>query len=888
MPDNVKIDDTDAGETQEWLESLNTTVAYGGLERGRFIVDQLLARATALGCAPIGSVGTPYRNTITTAQEGQYPGDLHIEGRIRDLLRWNAVAIVVRAQERDPDLGGHIGTFASSALLYDVGFNHFWRASTPEQEGDLIYIQGHGAPGIYARSFLEGRLSADQIDTFRQEALTPGLSSYPHPWLMPDYWQFPTVSMGLGPIQAIYQARLMKYRQARGLEPKNDRKVWCFCGDGEMDEPESLGAIGVAVREGLDNLIFVVNCNLQRLDGPVRGNGKIIQELEATFSGAGWDVIKAVWGRDWDPLLQADDSGELQARMDAAVDGDYQNYKAKGGAYTREHFFGVTDSLKQSVSHLTDDNILHLKRGGHDVHKVYAAYARAQKATKPTVLLMKTVKGYGLGKAGEALNTAHNTKKVAVDALKEFRDRFEIPISDKDIGSVPFYRPPKDSPESEYLRTQRERLGGYLPARRMKADKQISMPPLSLFDALLKGSNGRSMSTTMAFVRIIGSLLKDKDIGKRLVPIVPDEARTFGMEGLFRQVGIYAAKGQLYDPVDKDQVMFYKESESGQILQEGLNEAGAFCSWAAAGNSYSNHNDVMIPFYIYYSMFGFQRIGDLAWAAGDARVKGFLIGATSGRTTLNGEGLQHADGHSHIMAATIPNCISYDPTFGYEMAIIIQDGLRRMYGDNEDVYYYITAMNENYEHPPAPKGCEADLLKGMYLFEKPAKEAKANVHLLGSGAILNEVRAAAKMIEKDFGIASTIWSATSFNELARDGHRIDRLLERGADPKEGKPHVTKCLEKNAAPTIAATDYIKFYSEQIRPFVPGAYYTLGTDGYGRSDSRAHLRQHFEVDRKTIAYMSVRACVIDGTLEEKALSAARKKYDIDPSKADPHRV
>ncbi len=721
------INDIDSIETQEWLDALASVLTAEGKERTEFLLKTLSAKALAMGCSVAEGFQSPYINTIPTDQETKMPGDVAIERRIRALIRWNAAAMVVRAGKLDFDLGGHIGTFASSATLYDVGFNHFWRASNTNQNGDLLYIQGHSSPGIYARSYLEGVLSESQISHFRQEVDGKGVSSYPHPWLMPDYWQFPTVSMGLGPIQAIFQARFMRYLEARGLEKSADRKVWCFCGDGEMDEPESLGSIGLAAREKLDNLIFVVNCNLQRLDGPVRGNGKIIQELESTFKGAGWNVIKVIWGGLWDPLLAKDKSGLLLKRMEEVVDGEYQNYKAHGGAYTRENFFGKYPELKALVADMSDDDIWRLNRGGHDVQKVYAAYKAASECVgKPTVILAKTVKGYGLGDAGEALNIAHNAKKMTLEQLKQFRDRFDIPIADDQIAEVPFYKPSVDSPLIKYLLERREALGGFLPHRRREADETLEIPPLSIFDALLKGTGERKISTTMAFVRLLTALCKDKVVGQRIVPIVPDEARTFGMEGLFRQLGIYSSVGQLYEPVDSDQVMFYKESKDGQILEEGLNEAGSFCSWLAAATAYSVHNKIMLPFYIFYSMFGFQRIGDLAWAAGDSRARGFLMGATSGRTTLNGEGLQHEDGHSHMMANTIPNCISYDPTFSYELAVIIHDGLRRMVTLKESIFYYITVMNENYEHPDMPEGVETGILKGLYRFKKSENRRLAN------------------------------------------------------------------------------------------------------------------------------------------------------------------
>ncbi len=854
MADNLIVD-PDPLETQEWLDALSSVLAVEGGERAQFILNRLAAKA-GLVFKGRGST-TPYRNTLSPEYDMPYPGDLVLEQRIRALVRWNAMAMVVRAGQIDPDLGGHIGTFASSATLYEVGFNHFWRANTPMQCGDLVYMQGHASPGIYARSFLEGRLSEEQLIHFRREIGGQGLSSYPHPWLMPDYWQFPTVSMGLGPLQAIYQARFMRYLHARALIDAADRKVWCFCGDGEMDEPESLGAISLAAREKLDNLIFVINCNLQRLDGPVRGNGKIIQELEGVFSGAGWNVLKVIWGRSWDPLLAADTYGCLQQRMDEVIDGEYQNYKAKGGAYTRERFFGQNPELAAMVSSLSDLDIAKLKRGGHDPLKVHAAYAQAVKHRgQPTVILAKTVKGYGLGDAGEGLNTAHNTKKLSQEALRHFRDRFDIPIPDSRLDEVPFWRPEANSPEMCYLQERRAALGGGYPNRRPAVSRRVAIPALDIFSILLKGSGEREISTTMAFVRILSALSKDKTLGKHIVPIVPDEARTFGMEGLFRQLGIYAAEGQKYEPVDSDQVMFYKESATGQILEEGINEAGAMCSWMAAATAYSNHDALTVPFYIYYSMFGFQRVGDLAWAAGDLRSRGFLIGGTSGRTTLNGEGLQHQDGHSHLLASTIPNCITYDPTFSYELAVIVHHGLVRMVEQEEDVYFYITTMNENYTHPdmPEPKqGVQEGIIRGLYRFQtveasKPSKGAP-RVQLLGCGAILREVIAAAHVLAQEHGVSADIWSVTSFNELRREGLACQ---ERGE-----VSYLTQCLASTQGPVIAATDYMKLFADQVRAFVPRSYHVLGTDGFGCSDSRAALRRFFKVDQQAIVQTALAA-------------------------------
>lgn len=863
--------------------------AVQGADRTRFLLERLQSEARILGCGSNRPINTAYCNSIPVEQEPLFPGDPEMERRIRVLVRWNAMAMVVRAGRLDPDLGGHIGSFASSATLYDVLLNHFLRAPSADHGGDIALFQGHTSPGMYARSFLEGRFTEDQIINFRQEVDGKGLSSYPHPWLMPDYWQIPTVSMGLGPLQAIYLARFMKYRQARGFEPHSDRKIWCFCGDGEMDEPESLGAIGVAARERLDNLIFVVNCNLQRLDGPVRGNGKIIQELESTFLSVGWNVQKVIWGRGWDPLLQQDSDGLLLKRMEEAVDGDYQNCKAKGGAWTREHFFGKYPALAARVQHMSDHDIYHrLERGGHDPQKVYAAYHQAVNQTgQPTVILAKTVKGYGLGEAAEAQNTAHNTKKLSTDSIRSFRDRFDIPIPDSQLEEVPFYRPPADSDEIRYLLERRQALGGAVPQRRRQAVEKFKAPALQdAFAPLLKSTDEREISTTMAFVRLLTGLTKDKTLGKRIVPIVPDEARTFGMEGLFRQLGIYSPEGQIYEPVDKDQVMFYKEAKNGQILQEGINEAGAFCSWMAAGSSYSHSNQVFIPFYIYYSMFGFQRIGDLAWAAGDMRTRGFLIGGTSGRTTLNGEGLQHEDGHSHILANTIPNCVTYDPTYAYELAVIIQHGLKRMVEDEEDVFFYITTMNENYTHPEMPKGAEEGIVKGLYPLQvmKP-KNAAASVQLLGSGSILREVIAAAEMLAKDYQVKAHVWSAPSFNQLARDGQAVDRenMLNPAKTPKEC--FVTQQLKNTDGPVVATTDYMKSYAEQIRPYIPGTYAVLGTDGFGRSDSRAKLRAHFEVDRFHIAYRAMLALHHDGIVDEKTVLDAYSRYGMSADKPEP---
>jgi pyruvate dehydrogenase E1 component len=882
MSNHDPMGDIDPVETQEWLEALQAIKYHVGADRANYIL-QKLNDAAGVNVEVSASFNTPYINTISIPEQAPYPGDFELERKIRALNRWNAVAIVVRAGKNDLDLGGHIGTFASAATLYDVGYNHFWRGGV---DGDMIYFQGHSSPGMYARSFMEGRLSEEQLINFRQEVNGKGLSSYPHPWLMPEYWQFPTVSMGLGPIQAIYQAKFQRYLAARGLIPDTDRKIWCFCGDGEMDEPESLGAITVASREKLDNLIFVINCNLQRLDGPVRGNHKVIQELEAIFRGAGWNVIKVIWSSAWDELLQKDTQGWLKKRMMEVVDGEYQNYVTKDGAYIREQFFGKYPELLQMVAHLSDEELMHLQRGGHDARKVFAAYhAAVNHHGQPTVILTKTVKGYGLGAAGEGLNTAHNTKKMSHDQLLAFKQRFDLPVTDAHVDEVLFFRPEENSAEMKYLQERRKALNGYVPMRRTHADEQLHTPELSAFEAFFTGSGDREISTTMAFVRIITQLCKDAEIGKYVVPIIPDEARTFGMEGLFRQFGIYSSEGQLYTPVDAEQVMYYKEARDGQMLQEGLNEAGAFCSWLSAATSYSTHNRIMIPFYIYYSMFGFQRIGDLAWAAGDSRARGFLMGATSGRTTLNGEGLQHEDGHSHIMAGLIPNCLSYDPTFNFELAVIIQDGLKRMVERQEDVYYYITIMNENYTHPAMPEGAAPGILKGLYKLFPATKNEKLHVQLLGSGTILREVIAAAEILANEYNVAADVWSAPSFNLLGRDAMEVERWnrLHPEATPKV--PYVTECLKDAPGPVIAATDYIKAYADQIRKYVPQSYTVLGTDGYGRSDSRAMLRHFFEVDRYFIVTAALYALAQEGKIKPAVVSKAMQQYKLDPEKVYP---
>ncbi|MBY6208409.1 MULTISPECIES: pyruvate dehydrogenase (acetyl-transferring), homodimeric type [Halomonas] len=881
-------EDLDPVETQEWLDSLESVLDREGEDRARYLMTRLADRYRQDGMQVPFSVTTPHRNTIPVHCEAPMPGDLFMERRIRSVIRYNAIAQVIRNNRAKPGLGGHIASFMSSATLYDVGFNHFFRAPNGDFEGDLIYIQGHVAPGIYARAYLEGRLTEEQMDSYRQEVDGNGLSSYPHPWLMPDFWQFPTVSMGLGPIQAIYQAHVMKYLHSRELHDMQDRKIWCFMGDGECDEPESLGAIHLASREKLDNLIFVINCNLQRLDGPVRGNSRIIDELEGVFRGAGWNVLKVVWGRHWDPLFEKDKKGMLQKRMDEAVDGDYQNYKANGGAYTREHFFGKYPETADLVKDMSDEDIWKLNRGGHDPFKVYAAYHEATTNAngRPTVILAHTVKGYGMGGGdGEAANEAHQVKTMEYEALKRFRDRFGIPISDEQLKDVPYYKPEDDSPEMKYMHYRREQLGGYLPSRRADFEA-LEIPGLDdkTFASQTAGSKGREVSTTMAFVRVLNGLVKDKKIGKRVVPIIPDEARTFGMEGMFRQLGIYTSEGQKYEPVDKGQIMFYREDQKGQILEEGITEAGAMSAWIAAATSYSNNNTTLLPFYIYYSMFGFQRIGDLAWAAGDMQARGFLCGGTAGRTTLNGEGLQHQDGHSLLQAAMIPNCRTYDPTYAHEVAVIVQDGLKRMFADKENCFYYLTLMNENYEHPELAEIPAEDIIKGMYLLRE-TEGKKGHVQLLGSGTILREVEAAAEMLAEEWGVGSDIWSVTSFNELRREALGLDRQAFINPEAKPEKPHVTKCLEGRKGPAIASTDYMKLYADQVRAWMPTDYHVLGTDGYGRSDTREALRAFFEVDRYYVTVAALKALADRDEIDRKVVAEALKKYDIDPNKPNP---
>jgi pyruvate dehydrogenase E1 component len=881
--------DSDAQETREWLDALEGVIEREGTERAHFLVEQLIDRARHHGAYVPFSANTAYVNTIPVEKQPRFPGDFGLEQTIRHHIRWNAMAMVVRANKHT-NVGGHIASFASAATLYDVGYNHFWHSPREGHGGDLLFIQGHSAPGIYARAYLLGLLSEDQLDRYRQEVDGKGLSSYPHPWLMPEFWQFPTVSMGLGPLMAIYQARFMKYLHGRGHADTAPRKVWAFCGDGEMDEPESLGAIGMAGRERLDNLIFIVNCNLQRLDGPVRGNGKIIQELESLFRGAGWNVLKVVWGRHWDPLLARDKTGALERRMMEVVDGEYQTYKAKSGAFVREHFFN-TPELKDLVAEMSDDDIWHLNRGGHDPFKVFAAYDAAVKHEgQPTVILAKTIKGYGMGEAGEAMNIAHQQKKIAVEAIRRFRDRFDLPVPDADLEKVPYLKFEEGSRELAYLKARRAELGGDRPRRRPRARTPLQVPPLSSFERLLKSTEDREISTTMAFVEFLRVLLRDKECGPRVVPIIPDESRTFGMEGLFRQVGIFSQVGQLYSPEDSAQLMFYKESKDGQILQEGINEAGAMSSWIAASTAYSIHQTPMIPFYVYYSMFGFQRTGDLAWAAGDMRARGFLIGGTAGRTTLNGEGLQHEDGHSHVLSSVIPNCVSYDPTFGYEVAVILQDGLRRMCAEQEDVYYYLTVMNENYPHPAMPEGAAPNILKGMYLFKAGDRgKAKApRAQLLGSGTILREVIAAADLLKTDWGVDADLWSCPSFTELARDGRMVERdnLLHPAAPPK--RSHVEACLAEMQGPVVAATDYVRAFADQIRPYVKRRYVALGTDGFGRSDTREKLRGFFEVDRRWVTVAALKALADEGALPAAKVGEAIQKYGIDGAKPAPWTV
>jgi pyruvate dehydrogenase E1 component len=887
MTQQSPFEDIDPTETQEWLESIDSVMRAQGPERAHFLLEKLVDFTRRSGAYLPFKPNTAYLNTISKAQEPEYPGDRSLERRNEAYIRWNALAMVVQANRISSEYGGHIATYASAATLYEVGFNHFWRARSADNLGDMIYIQGHSSPGIYARAYLEGRLDESQLQRFRQEVRGGGLSSYPHPWLMPDFWQYPTVSMGLGPMMAIFQARFLRYLEHRGIVARSDRKVWAFLGDGEMDEPESMGALTMPVREKLDNLIFVINCNLQRLDGPVRGNGKIIQELEAAFLGAGWNVIKVLWGGRWDPLLARDQKGFLKRVMEECVDGEYQNFKSKGGAYTREHFFGKYPELKEMVANMSDEEIWHLNRGGHDPEKVYAAYASAvANVGAPTVILAKTVKGFGMGKAGEGLNSTHQQKKLTDDNLKEVRDRFNIQITDEEIAGLSFRKPAADSEEMRYLQERRAALGGYLPARSSLAPPLV-VPPLEAFSSLLEGTGDREISTTMALVRMMTTLVKDKNVGKHVVPIVPDEARTFGMEGMFRQIGIYSSVGQLYTPQDADQLMFYREDKQGQILEEGINEAGSLCSWIAAATAYSNHGVSMIPFYIYYSMFGFQRVGDFIWAAGDSQARGFLIGGTAGRTTLAGEGLQHQDGHSQLVATTVPNCVAYDPAYAYELAVIVQDGLRRMYQEQENVFYYITVMNENYTHPAMPAGAGHGILSGMYLL-KTGGRGKVRVTLFGSGTILREVLAAAELLENSFGVPADVYSVTSFSELRRGALAVERWNMLHAGEPRKLTYIAQTLAEREGPFIAATDYMKTVADQIRQWVPGPYTVLGTDGFGRSDSRAELRRFFEVDRHYVVVAALKALSDQGKIDAQTVNKAMQNFGIDPEKSNPVTV
>ncbi len=881
---NSHLEDIDPEETREWLESLQAVLEQDGRERAQFLIEQLVGLARKSGSDIPFSANTAYINTIPVDLQPKFPGDITIERKIRSYIRWNAMVMVLKAN-KNTNVGGHIASFASVATLYDIGQHHFWHAPTEYHGGDLIYVQGHSAPGDYARAFLLGRLTEEQMNNFRQEVGGNGLSSYPHPWLMPDFWQFPTVSMGLGPIMAIYQARFMRYMQSRGLANTDGRKVWAFLGDGETDEPEALGAIGMAGREKLDNLVFVINCNLQRLDGPVRGNGKIIQELESGFRGAGWNVIKVVWGRRWDPLLARDKEGLISKRMMECVDGDYQTFKSKDGAYVREHFFN-TPELQALVADLTDRDIWELNRGGHDPIKVFAAYqAAVSHKGQPTVILAKTVKGYGMGESGQAQNTSHQQKKMSVESIRHIRNNYQLPITDEELNDLPYLTFAEDSVEMQYIRQRRAELGGNLHSRRQKA-YPLNVPPLEAFKSIMEGTRkGHEISTTMAFVKILNILIKEKQIGKRVVPIVPDESRTFGMEGMFRQLGIWSQLGQLYTPQDAEQLMFYKEDKQGQVLQEGINEAGGLCDWISAGTAYSTHGVPMIPFFIFYSMFGFQRIADLIWAAADQRTRGFLLGGTAGRTTLNGEGLQHEDGHSHLFSATVPNCISYDPTYAYELAVIVQDGLRRMYAEQEDVFYYITVMNENYEHPELPEGKEADILKGMYLF-KPGFESRGpRVQLLGSGTIFCEVVAAAELLRDDWKVEADLWSCPSFTELARDGQSCERWNRLHPTAKPRQAHVARCLANAKGPVIAASDYVRAFPEQIRAYISQPYTVLGTDGFGRSDTRENLRSFFEVNRYHVVIAALKSLADNNKFEAAKIEVALAKYGIDPDKTAP---
>lgn len=891
MAETIKNTDINPVETQEWLDSLKAVLKQEGPERAHYLLEEILDCARQAGLNLPYKATTAYINSIPTDLEPAYPGDADIEARIDAFLRWNAMAMVVRGTKQSPELGGHIASFASSAVLYEVGLQHFFHTADGAHGGDFVFTQGHSSPGIYAQAFLEGRLTEEQLNYFRQEVDGKGISSYPHPWLMPEFWQFATVSMGLGPIQGVYQARFLKYLHNRGLLNTEGRKVWVFCGDGEMDEPESLGALNIAAKEGLDNLIFVINCNLQRLDGPVRGNGKIVQELEGIFRGANWNVYKVLWDHQWDALFAKDTKGLLKKRLMEIVDGEYQNIKAKDGAYAREHIFGASPELLEMVANLSDAELEKMNFGGHDARKVFAAYQAAANQTngRPNLILAKTVKGFGMGAIGQAQNTTHQQKKLGADDVRGYRDRFNIPVSDADLEKIPFVKFNEGSPELNYIKQHRQALGGSFPQRRLKSDETLVIPPLSDFESFFEATGERELSTTMAFVRILNHLLKDKNIKDRIVPIIPDECRTFGMEGMFRQFGIYSHVGQLYKPVDASQLMYYREDVKGQVLEEGITEAGGFCSWLAAAMSYSTNNFPMIPFFIYYSMFGHQRVGDLAWAAGDMRARGFLLGGTAGRTTLAGEGLQHQDGQSLVLANLVPNCITYDPTFMYELAVIVQDGLRRMYQQQEDVYYYITLMNENYTHPAMPKDAEKGIIKGMYLLQSSAKVSKTHVQLLGSGTILREVIAAAAILEKDYGVTSDIWSATSFNELGREAADIERWNRLHPDAAPKQSYVAQCLEKQNGPIIAATDYIRAYADQIRAYLPGKTYTvLGTDGFGRSDDRDQLRHFFEVDAKHIVYAVLVTLASQGNFDKQKLTAAMKQLGVNPNKPNPVTV
>ncbi len=887
MSDEIKKDPkTEELETSEWLYSLDYVLQNSGPERVVELLQQLQIRAHKSGVHVPFSANTPYINTISKEKQAPFPGDREIERRIKSLIRWIAMAMVVKANKQEGSVGGHISTYASAATLYEIGFNHFFRGKGDAYDGDQIYFQGHASPGIYARAYLEGRITKEQLKNFRRD-LKPegGLTSYPHPFLMPNFWEFPTVSMGLGPLQAIYQARFNRYLEDRGLK-KPGGKVWAFLGDGETDEPETLGAITLASREKLDNLIFVINCNLQRLDGPVRGNGKIIQELEAIFRGAGWHVIKVIWGEDWESLLDKDVDGKLVKRMGEVVDGEYQKYSVEGGAYIRKNFFGKDPDLLKMVEKMTDEQLFKMKRGGHDPEKVYAAYKEAVEYTgKPTVILAKTIKGYGLGEAGEGKNVTHQQKKLNEDEMREFRSRFGIPIADEDILTDPFYKPDEDSHEIKYLKERRKQLGGYVPTRKTDV-RPIKTPPEAIFEEFYKGNEGREVSTTMVFVRILAKLLKDKELGKLVVPIVPDEARTFGMEALFRQVGIYSHSGQLYEPVDKDSLLYYKEAKNGQILEEGINEAGSMSSFIAAGTSYNTHGINMIPFFIYYSMFGMQRVGDLVWAAGDIGAKGFMLGGTAGRTTLNGEGLQHQDGHSHLLAYPVPNLVTYDPAYAYELAVIIRDGIKRMYEDQEHVFYYITLMNENYAMPEMPKGAKEGILKGMYKFKaSDKKSSKLKANLFGSGTILNEVIKAAKILEDDYRVACDVWSVTSYKELRRDALDIERWNLLNPTSKAKESYIEKMLGKEEGVFVASSDYVKALPDSISKWFPSRLYSLGTDGFGRSETREALRDFFEVDAKHVVFATLTALFKEGKIKDKDLDKAAKELGINPKKRNP---